>query len=224
MQRRFPPQLPPVVLSNAKCCLECGVQRRFSPQLPPVVLCRTPKFFSVFIQNFNAIGFEAVDRVHHCRSGNLLKPASRTPFVLIRHSNQPMFHRILMDIIQPSQIRFLKRQFGVPVIEPDFSSLEVLQPIQFRRCNRMQAVNHCFQVLRFGQAPSDEVVMVGKNCPSLQLPFKLFGQGEQGAFQKRQMFRSFKQMNFSIRRSSDHKNSACVQPMHWSMRPIFLCG
>jgi hypothetical protein len=61
------------------------------------------------VRHGELIGLEGIHRLPKCRSRIGFKPGCRTPWILIRQRNQPVFHRVLMDIVQSCEPRFLKR-------------------------------------------------------------------------------------------------------------------
>jgi hypothetical protein len=82
-----------------------------------------------------------------------------------------MADSVLMHIIQPGQKRLLKRNPSFPILKPNLPSHSTIQAIHRGRCLRMQMRNKLFQILRL-PGFSDEVVVIGKNGPSLQVPRK----------------------------------------------------
>jgi len=57
-----------------------------------------------FIRHRNSVSLEPVDGFHHRRRSRAFKPCRRAPRILTGHRHQPVFHRVLMDIVQPRQI------------------------------------------------------------------------------------------------------------------------
>ena len=65
------------------------------------------------------VDFEAVDGLHLSRRGGALEPGRRAPAILVGHRHQAVFDRVLVDVVQPGQVRGLEGQLRIPVVEPD---------------------------------------------------------------------------------------------------------
>jgi hypothetical protein len=74
-----------------------------------------------------------------------------------------------MHVIQPSQRRLLKSNPSFPELKPNLPSHSIIQAIHCGRCLRMQMRNKFPEILRL-PGFSDEVVVIGKYSPGLQVP------------------------------------------------------
>lgn len=76
----------------------CASSRRFRER------CNFPEMSdSEIVGHFDLIGFERIHRFHKTRSRIAFKPSRGTPGILIRYGNQPMFHGIMVNVIQSRQ-------------------------------------------------------------------------------------------------------------------------
>jgi len=97
---------------HTRSVLECASPLALSHRSPIRIRLK-------FIHHRNAIRLEPVNRLHHRRRCSAFKPCRRAPRILASHRHQPVLHRVLMNIVEPRQIRPLMREFGVPEVEPD---------------------------------------------------------------------------------------------------------
>ena len=79
------------------------------------------------------IGLERINRSHKRRSRIGFKPCRRTPRILIGQRYQPVFHRVLMHIIQSRQPRFLKRQASIPKFVHDSPAGSSIHAVELYR-------------------------------------------------------------------------------------------
>ena len=64
------------------------------------------------------------------------------------------------------------------------------------------------------------MVVVGKNRPCMQIPFRLRDAGEKQATERIKPVRRVEKMGFLISAAGNHVGSLFRQPMRWTMRPI----
>ena len=83
----------------------------------------------IIVVHIDAVDFLAVNRFDLRGRGESLKPRRRTPRILAGYRHQAMFDGILMNIIEPRQIRVLKGQSRVAKVVPDLSTRGLVQPV-----------------------------------------------------------------------------------------------
>jgi len=129
----------------------------------------------------NQVRLEAINRLDHGGRGRPFKPRRRTPRILAGLRHQPVFHRILMHVIQARQIRPLLRQTGVPENMPNLPPWLALQFINPTGGFHMQHAQHPAQTGGIGGISGrvrDEMIVIRENRPSLQLPAELCRDGQ----------------------------------------------
>ena len=139
---------------------------------------------SKIIVHLQPVGFEAVDCLHHRRSDDALEPRSRAPFVLVRHRNETVVNRVLMDVIQPREVGAFKRQPRVSKVVPDFAALRAIEFVEFAGGVSVEMFYEFREALRLRTAARDEVVVVGEDGPRLDLPAVEIGFGKQVKFEQ----------------------------------------
>ena len=163
--------------SSTRSVLDCASPLAFCLRVPISIHFK-------FIRHGNPVRLETVDGFYHRGRSRAFKPRSRAKRILIRHQHQPVFHRVLMDIVEPRQIRMLMRQSCFPKIEPDLSSGCLIQFVHPLRRFDVQHTQHIAQaggVLLVRRRVGDEVVMIGEHGPRFQLPVEFFCDGQQAA-------------------------------------------
>jgi hypothetical protein len=148
-----------------------------------------------FIRHRNPIHLEPVYGLYHCRRSRAFKPGRRAPRILAGHRHQPVFHRVLMNVVQPCQIRALMRQPGFAKVEPNLPARHDIQLVHPLRRFDMQHAQHIAQagsVVSVGGRMGDEMVVIRKHRPCFQLPAKLVSHDQQAAMQNPQPFRAAK--------------------------------
>ena len=116
--------------------------------LPPLLRCKS---HLKIIRDVHPIGWEST---YHSKESTIcfpLKPTSRTPGIGAGREYQSMPHRILVNVIQSCQKRFLKCNPGIPVRKPDLPS----QPSSRLMAFALRECNSCTNSLRlFGSLDS----------------------------------------------------------------------
>ena len=106
--------------------------------------------------------------ISQTRSRIGFKPRRRTPGILIRHRNQAVFHRVLMDKVEPREPRFLEGQSSIPELvhhPPCEGGVNAVEPY------RQFAVQMSHQITmgNCGVFKADhEMIVIGKESPRLQ--------------------------------------------------------
>jgi len=133
-----------------------------------------------------------------------------------------MLHRVLMDIVQPRQIRTLVHQPRFPKIEPYLPSRRGVQPVHPAGGFDVQHSEHRAQARRVGGVRwgmGDEVIMVGKHRPRLDPPTVFFRHRQQAALQHAQTVCAPEVVELLIRRAGDEKRAARCKLMRRRVRP-----
>ena len=133
-----------------------------------------------------------------------------------------MLYRVLVDIVQPRQIRALAYQPRFPKIEPHLSFRRGVEFVHPAGRFSMQRPEHGAQAggicgVRWGMG--DEVIMVGKHRPRLNPPAVFFRQRQQAALQHAQAVRAPEVMALLIRRAGDKKCAARRKLVRRRVRP-----
>ena len=117
----------------------------------------------ILVRHGNPIRLEPIYGFDHGSRGRAFKPCRRAPRILAGHRHQPMFHRILMDIVQPRQIRALMREPGFTEVEPDLSPGQFVEPVDPPCRPNVQHAQHVAQANRIisgGGRVGDEMIMI----------------------------------------------------------------
>src|SRR5262249_19791907 len=111
------------------------------------------------VGDFDLIDFETVDGLYLGRRGRSFEPGRGTPWVGARDSNQTVFHRILMDVIQSGEIRLLIGELLVPKVVPDSSRFFSVELVDLAGSVGMEFGQKVLQCLR-RRGVGNEVVVV----------------------------------------------------------------
>jgi hypothetical protein len=65
---------------------------------------------------------------------------------LIRHRDKFVFHGVLMNVIQPSQVAVLNRQLRVAEIEPNLPAMDAVQLVQIVGGDAVQVVEKLAEI------------------------------------------------------------------------------
>jgi hypothetical protein len=174
------------------------------------------------------VSFETVNGFDLSGGGRSFKPAGRTPRVLIRHRHEAVFHRVLMHVIQPRQIRLFISQPRLAVVVPDFAGRGGVEPVDPVGGLLVQESKHPGQVfcrVFISRRVADEMVVVGENGPGFRLPAKIRSDFEQASMQYCQPGSALEIMLMQIGARADKVSSANAETMLWCAWPRdFVCG
>ena len=109
-----------------------------------------------------------------------------------------MQRRVAMNIMQPRQIRFLKRNPAVPELKPHFPSRRIVPLVDLLGSLHVEFAEEFFQSTGIGRRDSHEMVMIGQHRPSAQFPAEFSGTGEQGFEKEIQPFRRVQMRQLSM--------------------------
>jgi hypothetical protein len=88
----------------------------------------TPK--SEIVGHVDPVDLETLHGIHEGRRGIFCEPGGRTPFVFFRERNDAVLRWIIMNIIQPGQIRALEGDVALPKLKPHFSSRLIVPAVE----------------------------------------------------------------------------------------------
>ena len=112
------------------------------------------------------------------------EPTRRTPRIGVGDRYDPVMDCILVDINEHCEIRALEGQLRAPKVVPHLPARRFIESIDPFRGLFVQLCQHCAERIRgficHGGMP-DKVIVVRKNYPRLELPFKLHGLFQQPA-------------------------------------------
>ena len=94
--------------------------RQPSGAFPSELPCPSPfRRWLEIICDQQPVNFKAINGLYRGRRSGLFEPACRAPRILVRHRYQPVFHGVLVNIIQAGKIGFLIGEPALAKIEPD---------------------------------------------------------------------------------------------------------
>ena len=85
----------------------------------------------VLIGDFEAVDFEAINRVNHGARRRALEPGGRAPRVLVGDGNEAMVHRVLVNIMEAGEVGRLDGEACFPIVEPNaaaWRAVELVDP------------------------------------------------------------------------------------------------
>ena len=168
---------------------------------------RLPFRFNVeVVQHVNPIRPKAIDAPDLRPRGRLLEPGRRAPSVLSCDIDETVFHGVLMHVVQSSQIRPFVRQPRFPEIVPDPAARRTVESIHPIGKLRVKNSEHSGQILGFCGV-SYEMIMIRKDSPSLEAPFKLGRDFQKPSFKYIKAFGVSEVGKFAIRAGRDDKGS-----------------
>ena len=179
------------------------------------------------IRHFHLIRFETVNGFDLSRCRCPFKPAGRAPRVLIRNRHEAVFHRILMDIIQPCQIRLFKGQPRFSVVVPDFAGrriVEFVDPLGGFLVQKAEHLRQIFCRVFVRRRMANEVVVVGEDGPCFQTPAGIGSDFQQTTMQYRQSGLALKMMLAQVGACRDKIGPANAKTMFWRVRPRDFVG
>ena len=172
--------------------------QKSSGTLTPSVL----KLFTVFTKAGEAL------RANH---------AARTPSVISRQRNNAVPRWIMMNVIQPRQIRALECNMALPKLKPYFPSRSLVPEIKLSGRLHVKLAEKFPQIARVGRRRGNEVIMIGQHRPSAQVPAELVRASEQGLQKEIQPQRRTQMRQFLISTRSDDIKAGLKQPVR---RPV----
>ncbi len=152
----------------------------------------------------------------------MLEPRRRTPRILICHCNQPVFHRVLVDIIQPRQIAVLVGQFCVAEIEPHFPAFDAVQLVQIVRGNAMQIMDKRAEIPGFRVSSGRRCDSDWRTRPRLRAASHMsLAESEQTDVRVTMRLSGVFKVMLSVQRAGgDEIHGVVGQTMHRGMRPV----
>ncbi len=175
---------------------------------------------SEIIGQFKLVGLEAFHSFHKRGRSGSREPRGGTPFVIFRQRHDTVFGGIGMDVMQPREIRALKRDVAVPILKPHFASGCGILSVQFLRGFHVQLADKLAQGRRLRRRNGDEVIMIRQNRPSAQSPVEFTGVSKQRFEEKIQTLRGVQVREFLISARRDHVNARLEEPVCGRVRPV----
>ncbi len=168
------------------------------------------------IRNMHPINLETINGFDHRGRGGTLEPSRRTPRILVGHGYQTVFHRVLMNIVQPGQIGLLVSKPCFAKVEPHLPSSRSIELVYPLSRLHMEHAKHIGKVRSIGclrWRMGDEMVMVRENGPSLELPTILTCYCQQAPMQNGQAVCAAEIMGFKICTGGDEVSPPHGQPV-----------
>ena len=163
-----------------------------------------------FICHVHRIRLHPIDRPDLRIRSLALEPTGRTPQILIRHFDQSVMHRILVNIVQPGEIAPMMGQSGFEEIVPDFALRAFVNLIEPGSASGMKMAEKPGEgagvFALFGRMP-DKVIVVGKNRPGFETPRVFRGISQEPVMESFEFFRGGEEVFFLIRARRDHESA-----------------
>ena len=131
-----------------------------------------------------------------------------------------MLDRVLMDVIETGKIRFFKCQPSFAIIVPNLATRRTVQTVDPFGGFFVQSSEHtryAFGATR--RTVRDEMIVIGKDRPSLESPAEFLRHRQKPAMQHRQPNPRTKMMFMLIGRHRNEKSAIVAEPMLWRMGP-----
>jgi hypothetical protein len=187
-----------------------------------VATCRRTAPNLEVIRHFQFVRFETLHSSHQGRAGVPDEPVCRTPRIVLRQIHDPMPDRIVVHVIQTSQIGRFERDVAVPILKPNLSSSCSIPYVHLLRRCHVQLPQEPPERGRIRRRRGHKMVVIRQHSPSPQLPAKLGGTGKQRFQEEITSLGSAQMMEFLQCTRSDHVNAWLEQPMSWSMWPVHI--
>jgi len=182
---------------------------------------------SEIVRYVKSIDAKALYRFYKSGWSTLREPGGRTPFVIFRQRNDTVPRWIIMNIMQPGEIRALECDVAIPKLKPNCSSRRVIQAVNVLGCLHVKLSQEPPQRARVRRRGSNEVIMIGEYRPHTQVPGKFVRILEQRFLNQIQSRRRIQVWQFPISSRGDDIEARLKQPMGWRVRPVhpgFIAG
>jgi hypothetical protein len=134
------------------------------------------------IRHLDAVDFKTFHSVYECRRCIALEPRGRAPPVILRQWDDAMPRWIMMNVVQPRQIRSLECNVALPKLKPHFPSGCVVPDIELSGRLHVKFAQKFPQRVRLGRS-RNKMIMIRQDCPGAQIPIEL-GCAVEQRFQK----------------------------------------
>jgi hypothetical protein len=174
------------------------------------------------IKDADTVDLEPIDAFDLCGGSGTLEPCRRAPGILVCNRHQAMFYRILMNIIQPSEVRLFISQARVPEVMPDTSAWLTVEPIHPTGRFGVEPAEHereAFCCRYSDRRVSNEMIVIGKHRPSFELPTIFLCQFEQPSLKDSQPPGTTEVLSFKVRSGRNEVDTRLGEPMCRGMRP-----
>jgi len=150
------------------------------------------------------------------------KPTRGTPRILIRDRDQPMFHRVLVGIVEPGKVRYLVREPSLPIVKPDLTTWVLIEVVYKFWSLHMQCFHHrrqtlCVFIQSWGLR--DKVIVIGEHGPCLEMPVEIVGYRQQAVMELTQALRTPEMVRLLVGASRDKIRAAVRKLMRRRVRP-----
>src|SRR4051812_17798745 len=129
-----------------------------------------------------------------------------------------------MNVAQPGQVRLLKGQTRLPVVETHLPVGEPIQLVDVTRRLEVQLLDQRNQTLRVCRRVADEVVMVRENRPGLELPAERLRLREELRLEKVQAVGPAEIMDLLVGAGRDDVGALLAESVQWGVRPVAVGG
>ncbi len=174
------------------------------------------------VQDLDAVDFESIDALDLRRRGGTFKPRRRTPEILVCDRHQAVFYRILVNVIQPGEVRPFVSQACVPEVVPNVSARLPIEPIDPTGRFGVKHPEHLREVF-CGRHPNrrvgNEMIVIGEHRPSFQLPAVFLRQLEQPSLKDRQPVGTAEVMSFEVGGGRNEVDTRLGELMCRGVRP-----
>jgi len=175
------------------------------------------------VRHLDAVGGERVHCFHHCRRGLLFEPRSAAPGILIRHRHKSVLDGILVHVMEACKVALFKSDSGLPVVAPNPAVLLLILCIDPCGAVLMEIGNKAGQrggtrIFSVG-AVTNEMVVVGKNSPSIEMPLVFPRISQKAVTQDTETVRSIKDMLLPVGAGSDNKTPPFSKSVRRGMSP-----
>ncbi len=183
----------------------------------------------VLIKPIDSVCFESIDGPDLCRRGGSFEPRGGTPGILVRCCDQPVIHRVVMNVMESCEIRLLIRQQRLSKVVPDLAPCRPVKAVYPLGCLLMQVSQHMRKAgssLCAIRRSGDEMAVVREHHPCFELPSEITGQFQQAAMQNRQPFTAAEVVLLEIRACSAEIGTRCRKLMEGCVGPgrLVLAG
>ena len=150
------------------------------------------------------------------------KPASGTPSVVFGTINQPVFDRILDNVMNPGIVTSQIGKTGVPVLMPDLASFCLIPNICISGCQRMDVAKHLAKILGITWRAGDKVIVICHDSPRFESPVAKLDLFKYDRLQIIKAIDGVKYGHLVICGGSDKVGGTRHKQMGRSMRPLTI--
>ena len=116
------------------------------------------------------------------------EPISTAKRIVLRRT-QAMFGRVVVDMVQSGQIRFLKTEPGVAHVVPNLSPRGAIETVQLSSRHTVDFLGQLFNAA-IKPIKSDEMIVIRKKLPMLEVQIQIRGKYRKSHFGARSASRA----------------------------------